>query len=1550
MKILETSAFYGIDRSNEEAYKNDPWYDVLGLGELGWGNLGYALWRAWYNKQLGGDADILPTDVQWAEHVRAAFDVRNGTRITKNGKGFRVALPIFHGSMNVLPQFKRSYDWYSIDAKAMAIKLEGLMPGVTSPESSVDAFIDQKISNLGLSSADMGFEDEDALDRISSAMVNLRIVSAPCTKALGDQIPASVIDAWGQQTADANQARTFVTALLRVRLVTLFATFDVSEASAKFICQGEPKMGLLGEYFTRALESEHLFGAGKWIHNVVPISKIAKNNAAEQRYEPVPRTDGNGLSVDAKGQLVWLPTVDNSEFVEEEMEQGGIQPNGEWTRMDTINPEANDYIMAPSVTGRMVRQRRPKGRNRLIYTDWHSARLSYTDDNGSVTLMDLSMHRPATVGQMANLLRKNIKELSGLNFAVTRGVEMGVQVPERPELYEPFCDARTAAILTNLLNTGKLQEYVERTSELGRQVSRLGVGSRQWTPEELNAFDPIWNDHWYEVDLIHANSPVPFMRHLAEMLRLCYEKAMDNQDQIFGRYVVGTTLHEMASLLVVVKYAGEGQQLKQLDLERRAKYVSPDLAPADLIEVKDIPFVSGKVSLFPHQVKAWNYIKNSPETMVLDVAAGGGKTTLALLDIAYQLGKGMKFPLVVCPEDLIKNYINDALWLFDGKMNMVVINGTTFNSPEWGEEKLEELVRNSPPNTIFLSDYNFIIPRAKSNRVQEVMYGTDIIQISLNTEFLKRIPWGGIWMDESHLTKNAYGSTNRELMRLTSTIPFKRQLSGTYISDNLTDVVGEFGLMDPQTFGDMESFEERFFVEGTRRSAPVPGAQRQIREAMSQNSNVVTIRRKEWAALLPRRSDMFWPVEMSDKQREVYNKILDIQREELEEQLAEDRNFADQLEGVDAEGGENDADILDTKLSFYLQRLERFITAPGSDPYVIETGALTGDDLLSPKLAKVVDILRRHRASGMPGKVLIWTQYVESAASMYRSLPKDLAAQSVLYTAADADTAIAEFKANPNKLFLFGCEKSMNTGHNFQFCSRIVRLETVWNWGTLEQGEARINRPTKDDPRREENGGSGIHYDWVFCNKSMDVTKNSRMISKLISTVKFYEQNNLAYQKLPDLDPIRLSKENIFAVNDWEDDEVGCKAYFDLYAQYSQLEQKEFDDFLADPANRIEPYTLEEGEVLPGSGLLKKIPYIPQMQLFSSDKLGLVPFVEYVSSTYSKRKKNLLLVDDEEWSPAGMKVHTEYGDCLCKGYNLGRKNGDGKRSRPRTMRVLTPDGSTVSVQLTMVWVITKETANGDDVRRAIGRKVGVDVSTEVVPTKVKPVKQKPVVQDDEDEASDGRAPADNNAPGFAVFLETYNHMLSLVVNTDDVDAANALPDLLKLGFVQVPNYTYSKVANWKILQNWLTKVQEKVEVHPQYLSQLEADIAAWKTGKTMEKFAHGMAQGQRKNFLLTQKTPLPKGIIKPYLVAHNGKVFLCLNDKVNQATMPRVRTATSTGITWKKVEGEHWYFAPSKQKAQDVVKTLFKSYDIINRKELVTQFADVRVVKLNGGK
>lgn len=1550
VRFFESAALFGIDEENKENYETSAWFEATG-DNLAFAKYVYLTAQQYVRALVGKPASIeslLPTDAQLLTYFQSLVAAKGHIRVARSKNGFRIFLPVFYGNVDAMAVW--ADDWHLQDKDTLVRAINKTLPAILDSNAVIDMALPVSISG-SITETQVAAESSESFDLIKKGCKSYRLVSPSCTSGFYAKISEHQRTAWDDGTISDYEGRRYVNALFQSRVIIMFMEFEVDMKSAEFICQTDPTMSLLGEYFIRM--SEWLWDTDhkEFIHNVVPISKIAAANKANT-HKTVPRTNEFQLSVNAKGNLLWIPSADNAEFVEQEIESGGMQPNGEWTRVDCIDPENTEFITTVDDNGRTRRVKRPKGKNRLMLTDWHNSRLSYTKDDGNMDIMDISMFRPAQPGQIAATLSAKITApenrglLSSIGFALERGKDLGVKVDMNLDWFRPWMPNAEAISMLASLNSGNVTSYIENANRILYQAIEhaevtVEGGNRNLDAEELNALDPIWNTKWLSLDLLSVDSPISMLRPLAMFLRQTYDRAMIDPSAVFGRFVVRTTLAEMAALVIVVNYAGKLNDLRLADAEARKQYTDPDLSPTDQIDVKDIPYVSGKVSLFPHQVKAWNWLKNRPKNAVIDVAAGGGKTLLALLEIAYAIGQGLRWPLVICPDDLIKNYINDAQWLFAGKMNMVVLNNTTFNSKEWGEEKLLQLVEHAPPNTIFLTDYTFVVPNARSKRVQKIMYGTVPMQISLNNEFLKRVNWGGIWMDESHLIKNPFSIRNKELARLTCAIDYKREMSGTYISDNLTDVVGQVGLMDPQVFGEMLDFEEEFFSEG-RRSAPIPGAQSIIRKRMEEHMNVITIRRKEWAALLPRREDVFYPVDMTPAQYRVYIKILDIQKEELNRKLKDDQELRSMLNVRQNDNGDivepEEVEINEDKLGFYLQRLERFLTAPGSDP--LGAVELTGDDLKSPKLLKVEEIIRHHIAQKIPGKILIWTQYVESAAYMYRSLSPELQAKFVHYKSGDADAAMAEFKSNPNKIGMIGCEKSMNTGHNLQFCSRIIRLETVWNWGTLEQGESRINRPQLDDPRRHENGGNGIFYDWVFCNKSVDVTKNSRMISKLISTIKFYEQNNRHYQALDEPPPILLTKDNIFEINDWRaqdnkrgtEDDKSCERYFDVYNQYQVLEQQEFDAFLADPKNRVESYTLEEGHILPGSGLLQKIPYIPQMAIYNAEQLGLVPFTAYISSEYDK--KGLLLVDDPDWSPEGMPLHTEFGDCTCRGYNKA------KSGKPSSLRVNTPSGSIESVQITMAWVITKATTSGVDTRAAIAKRAGAKVTEVIIPKGVKTLP--PSIKT----KTTTRSPVPDKNPGFVMYCEMFDNNLSLVVNSNDDGVKAVLPELEHLGFAAVPPYWYAKVANFRSLRKWLDSVKVKLEIAPPYLKRLEADYEIWHKGQTLEKFAHGLANADRKNFLREQVKPADKGIIKPYLVIHGTDVFLCLNQRVNQASYSKVAAVKVPGVTWRPepVADEHWAFFRTKAECQLTLKTMFEKYDIENRKELIAEFATMKLI------
>ena len=1540
-----------------EAYQKSLWYSLSGAGSLGWCNLGYTIMHKALEGALGvpGTNKAL-SDEQIIVAARIISARAPTTRIKPVAKGYSVFLPIYADTMPIVLFSKQGVNVLYSDTANTYKQLEKLLPNIWDASQPVDARISVDVALDGVTSADLGFEEEDTISLLKSGIKSLRFISAPVATQLPNRISSSLIDAWATDQGDMPPAdlRTYMAGCLALRSFTIMAEIFFPKEAAAHVCYGEPKLSLLSTYFIHNLQSTLLFGSREWL-DVVGSLRVVDADVRESKIEPISRVDKAGLAVTQGDELLWVPTVNNIEEVEAEIEEGGFLPNGEWSRMDAINPQETEYIQIQRPTGGTSRVRKPKGRNRLIYTDWVNSLLTYTDDAGAVHLMDLSMYRPARPGQLRKLLEAGAdKNLHSIELCLSEGVYLGASVENAPGSYAPYFSQSEANTLTAMLNQGKFAEFLHTIAVQFEQVRRRGVGGdgEVLTAEQLAQFDELYQDgEWMQLDNFHPDHPFGGLAQAGTMIRKSLKLLQDNPERVFGRKSVPAVLTAVAHAVVISEYAGKLSEVRSLDIEERSVYTNPDLAPINELEITDIPFVSGGVELFPHQVRAWNYLKNLPKKAVLDVAAGGGKTLLILLSIAYNMGKGLRKPLIACPSNLIKNYINDATWLFKGRVNMVVLNKVSMDSPEWGEEKLLDLVLNAPVNTIFLTDFNFLIPRRGSSRMHTVQYGPVAIDISLNVEFLKKVKWGGLWIDESHLVKNPYGGANKELARLAANIEYLTEATGTYISDNLTDAVGQFGLINPSTFGDTKDFQDTYYTNG-KGSTPVPGAQALIRAKMGEEATIVQIRRKEWAAILPKRSDAFYPVEMSAAQRSVYEAILTQEREALTTRLREDRRFRALMEQANNPALEDDEqedaqraveDFMENELQFYLARLEQFVSAPERDPIVIDRHLLSGADLISPKVEKVAELIRKHIKDKVPGKIIVWTSYVGSAKSIYDNLPADLRKHGLHYVAASGESTLAEFASNPDAWFLVGCEHSMNTGLNLQFCSHIIRLNSPWNWGTLEQGEARVNRPVLNDPRKEENGGKGIFYSWVFCDGSVDVVKTSRMISKLISTVKFYESTNPLYQQLPELAPIRLNASNIFSINRWDSPGAdGCIDYFQAYQAYAQLEEAEFAEFAADPNNRIEPYTLEEGEMLKGSGFLDAVPYIPQMQLYGQSQLGLIPFIDYANS--ETNKKGELLAHDPEWDVSGLKVHTEFGDCLVRGFTSMKQLPD-RYVMPKRLRVITPDGTTATVPTTAVWVITKETASGRDIRQALAKQAGFSTK-KVVP--VGQVKQVPV-KEDKTKAPKTRAPEPNDALGFDVFLETFGGYASLVLNTADASAAAALPVLTKLGFKETPVYWYSKVNTHRTLDRWIDSVIDAgLSIDAKALDQLENDLDLWKAGKDLSSFAKGLSKTDRQRFLFQQRSRVKPGTIMPYVVAQgvpeDEQIFLCLNDKPHGATaINDVRSVRVPGIKWAKVEGEHWCFVASKPELAALMKELFARFTITNKKELIAAYKDIRI-------
>lgn len=1569
------------DKTHRDLMQSQPWATAaFSGGAFLWGYI----WG--FNtlfKRLGADKDLQEmTQEGLANDYNALADpeVRKFIRVRRNTTGFSIFMPAKVNFPTLFSSF--GMEFYRTEPQQIEEKIEGVLPGFWDLANPLDMRIDGLMRGFP---GDLSEEiiDPEVADAVVKSIRGFRLTSSPAMdrfrKTTGED---NRWIGWDGRVYDRDDVyRNALTAAWDARTsgMVMFAELTIPEKAAEFITQqrgANIRMSQLAEFFGRLHGGIFTLGRGshaEFVPHVIAVSTIAKDNATSNTIT-IPNINEYGIAVDRSGMLTWVPrTSPDPSIVEDTIEVGGEQQDGDWTAQDTVDPAANEYTQEVGPNNIPVRRRKNRGQNMLMYVDWNLGKIAYTNDAARVRIDDISMYRPATAYHILPYLRTNLEERvpvgnairNSLSFVFRIAEKHGVKFPTGQQYNDPYTTPDSRRRYESNFAAKQLS-FTGPMLDIQRVVSaRRDASGRELTAEQyatLNAW--LKENEDATLNLISPTSPSGYFRALHEYYRLVLESLIDDPDRAFGELSVPNTLDMIGVLAVIVHYAGKRGEVEAQDQEDRRPYIDPPLDPVDQVMVTDVPFVSGSVELMPHQVKAWNYMKNMPYNLILSVAAGGGKTLLALLYCAFLIGKGkVKRPLIACPGNLVANYFNDAGWLFKGRMNIVNISSSVIDSKNWGIDKLLALVKAAPVNTIFITDYDFVAPSSKSKRIVDFIYGNDEVRISLNTDLLRQVPWDLCIMDEAHVLKNRLGVRNREVTRLISNIKYKVQMSGTYISDSLVDVVGVYGMMDPQAFGTEADFAEKYMVAGPK-SAPIPGAQKAIRDRMAETACVVNISRKEWAALLPKRQDVFYPVDLTPAQKIVYITILKETEEDLIKQYKTDPELRKALGGkdkdADAEEGEEQGDddedldsMLDGVLGFYLARLEQFLTAPGADPLGKHLG---GKDALSPKVIKTIELMRKHLTDRIRGKVMVWTQYVESAAAVYDALPADLKAMTVHYMASDSDQAMIEFEQNPKMKFMVGCEKSINTGHNLQFCSRIIRLETVWNFGTLEQGESRINRPAKDDPRKHENGGQGIFYDWVFANKTIDVVKNSRMFSKLISTVKFYESDNNAYMTIDEPPPIRLNRANLLSLNDWEDKDTGCRRFFMAYQQYQQVQEKEYTDFRNDPNNFSEPYTLEEGYIVKGSGLLVNVPYVPKMQIYGANKLGLVPYIEYVSN--HKNKKGISFWDDPTWSPEGLGIHCEYGDCTAVDYN----KVSGENQKPRTLRVITPDGSRASVPLTACWVITRSTAKGEDIRQAFARMVGAIMNVVVpkvaAPKRVNPLDQEPDEQDQEGDSGRGvqnrRGRLAEKDPkgtkgGFELFVSSYDNYLALALDSANPNVEAALPKLKKLGFAPSLPYRSTPIKNYRVLANWLKAVDESgLVIADAYAGLLEKDLELLKQHKDLFKVLQGMGKSARPNFFREQMKPGKRGVIKPYLFIDNAtQVYLCLNVKSNAPSMSAVMAVESTGITWSPVvKTELTAFFRNKNDMVSVIKKMLAQFDIENRREVIADSNRVRVAPM----
>lgn len=415
-----------------------------------------------------------------------------------------------------------------------------------------------------------------------------------------------------------------------------------------------------------------------------------------------------------------------------------------------------------------------------------------------------------------------------------------------------------------------------------------------------------------------------------------------------------------------------------MDIFEKAETEAEGYEPDDGIDVSDIqmPGIAPGSQVFPHQVKGHKSLRRRPKHAVLDVHPGGGKTITLLLDIGNLVREeqGLKF-CVICPDKLVANWCEDLAKITKGSWNAIPIVGDSFKT--WGEERLTDMIQNAPPNTIVFVGLEFL-----KSAQQEISYGPRKIKVYGGTEFIKQQGFSYVALDESHKAKqfnphsgktSAVHITVKQLFTAATT-KYTRLATGTLIHGVLTDVVGQAALLSSHIFRTPNDFDI---------DASAPDGAIRVRSKFGQHASVITIKRKEWAFMLPSPIDTFLRIDLLDPSDmgsqthvQVYNALLKQTIEDLQDHVKKAQagkvatipgaSEADDLDDHSADDLDIDEEeelgaINPTVFRYYMQRLEQLITDPEGDVAFQDAAKAAGvKNFISPKIKEVIARLDRH--------------------------------------------------------------------------------------------------------------------------------------------------------------------------------------------------------------------------------------------------------------------------------------------------------------------------------------------------------------------------------------------------------------------------------------------------------------------------------------------------------------------------------------------------------------------------------------------------------------
>ena len=199
-----------------------------------------------------------------------------------------------------------------------------------------------------------------------------------------------------------------------------------------------------------------------------------------------------------------------------------------------------------------------------------------------------------------------------------------------------------------------------------------------------------------------------------------------------------------------------------------------------------------RVDLNPHQVEAALFAFKSPlsKGAILADEVGLGKTIEAGIILSEMWAENKRNILIIVPASLRNQWNIELMEKF--YLPSFILDKNTFSDGIELHKKGER--------TIYVCSYNFAVS---------------------NHEYLKKIDWDLVVMDEAHKLRNVYkkGNVMANIIRATFRDYKKVLLTATPLQNNLKELYGLISIIDPEYFSSLDTFAEQYNAISTRDKA-----------------------------------------------------------------------------------------------------------------------------------------------------------------------------------------------------------------------------------------------------------------------------------------------------------------------------------------------------------------------------------------------------------------------------------------------------------------------------------------------------------------------------------------------------------------------------------------------------------------------------------------------------------------------------------------------------------------------------------------------------------